>query len=180
MRLALRHVFNMGVVVILAVVVITASSYAKQAALLPLLVGIPALILAVANTIVDFLESRRQVKGTMKEEKEGLPPGADTKATSKFARERTVFLWVLGLFISLYLIGFIATTFFYTFLSLKVRSRFGWKVSLAVSAGSLAFLYIVMIYGLDVDLFEGVIVIALRKAILGYLHHPGKGDDCWL
>ena len=31
-----------------------------------------------------------------------------------------------------------------------------------------AFLWIVMIYGLRVDLYPGVIMIALRKAIYGY------------
>lgn len=89
-------------------------------------------------------------------------------AESVFAKEIVVSLWVVGMFVSLYLFGFILTTFFYTFLSLKVRSRFSWISSLGVSAGCLAFLYGVLITALNVELYQGVVTIALRKALLGY------------
>jgi len=49
-----------------------------------------------------------------------------------------------------------------------VRSRFSWVSSLGVSVGCLAFLYLVLITALNVDLYQGAVTIALRKAFLGY------------
>jgi hypothetical protein len=84
------------------------------------------------------------------------------------AKEVNAFLWAISLFVAIYLFGFIITTFLFTFLALKVRSRFSWKSSIGVSLGCFAFLWIVMVYGLRVDLYPGSVMIMLRKAIYGY------------
>jgi hypothetical protein len=162
-KFSFRHLFNVAIVVISAMIVVTALGYESQAALLPLIVAVPTLIMSIALTILEFKEDRKAPAQEEKEEGAGKE-----EAKSTFAKELNVSIWVIGLFVSLYLFGFVATTFFYTFLTIKVRSGFGWKVSLGVSAGTLAFLYILLIYALDVELYQGVVVIALRKAILGY------------
>ena len=164
MRFSFRHLFNVGIVVIMAMIVITALGYDRQTRLLPLLVSVPVLILAVILTVMEFRESfRKPAHEEGKKDSAGGKPGE-----SVFAKEINVSLWIVAMFVSLYLFGFIVTTFFYTFLSLKVRSRFSWFSSLAVSAGSLAFLYFVLIYALNVELYQGFVTIALRKAFLGY------------
>lgn len=164
MKFSFRHLFNIGVVVIMALIVITALGYDRQTRLLPLIVSVPVLILAVILTVMEFRESfRKPAHEEIQKGGAGEKPGE-----SVVAKEINVSLWVVAMFISLYLFGFIATTFFYTFLSLKVRSRFSWFSSLAVSGGSLAFLYVVLIYSLNVELYDGVVTIALRKAFLGY------------
>ncbi|MBI4632499.1 MAG: tripartite tricarboxylate transporter TctB family protein [Deltaproteobacteria bacterium] len=159
MKFSFRHLFNIGIVVIMAMVVITAWGYDEQTRLLPLIVSVPVLIMAVILTIQEFRESLR--KGAEKKEKEEA-------GESVFAKEVNISIWVVAMFISLYLFGFILTTFFFTFLSLKVRSRFSWVSSLGVSVGCLAFLYLVLITALNVDLYQGAVTIALRKAFLGY------------
>lgn len=163
MKISFRHIFNLSVVVLLALYVVTAMGYNRQARLMPLVISIPILILAVWHTVIDFSADRKKKTVSVKEKAAALPAGSNG-----LKKEVAIYLWVVFLFVSLYLIGFIATTFLFTFLSLKVRSRYSWKSSLGVSAGSLVFLYVLLIKGLQVDLYAGVITLALRKAFWGY------------
>ncbi len=166
MKFSFRHVFNLIVVLLLAIYVVTAWGYNPQARLMPLIVSIPILILAIVQTINDLRSSRPRAgeqaeAGTPIDEKEAGQGG-------KFKKEVNAFLWAISLFVAIYLFGFVLTTLLYTFLALKVRARFAWKPSIAVSLSCFAFLFIVMVYGLKVDLYPGVVVIMLRKAIYGY------------
>ena len=166
MKISFRHIFNLGVVVLLALYVVTAMGYNRQARLMPLVISIPILILAVWLTVLDFMAEGKSKHVAGKK----IPAVIDTPAEAEgvWKKELSVYMWVIFLFVSLYLIGFIATTFLFTFLSLKVRSGFSLKSSLGVSVGSLVFLYVLLIRGLHVDLYPGVITLALRKAFLGY------------
>jgi len=168
MKLSFRHVFNIALVVLLGIYVVTAMGYNPAARLMPLVVSIPIFILAILNMISDF----RRVGGKnvsaephgVKDEASAQPPAA----RNTHRKELVIFGWVVAVFVSFYLLGFVISTFLYTFLSLKVRSRYPWGVSLAVSVGCLAFLYGVMIYGLRVDLYQGKIILMLRKIFFGY------------
>ncbi len=166
MRLSFRHIFNLIVFVLLFIYVVTAMGYNSQARLMPLVVSIPILILAAIQTIRDFRTSRLTAGAPGKKE----TSNGDGKAPDKgrLKREINAFLWAISLFVALYLFGFILTTFFYTFLALKVRSRFGWKSSVGVSVACFAFLWIVMVYGFKVDLYPGSVILVLRKSIYGY------------
>lgn len=164
MKLSFSHAFNIGIVLVMTAVVVMAMGYNRSSALLPLLVSVPVLIFSLAQTIIDFRKNRGPA--AVVERNVSVQDAKDTK--KKFAKEIEVSLWVLAMFISLYLFGFVATTFFYILLSLKVRSGFGWKVSLGVSSGCFAFLYFLLIGILKVDLYEGVITVALKKIFLGY------------
>jgi hypothetical protein len=166
MNLSFRHVFDLIVVVLLGAYIVTAMGYNPQARLMPLVVSIPIFILAIIQTISDLRASRRRTP------LQGKPdaPAGEVKATDKarFKREVNAFLWAISLFVALYLFGFVLTTFVYTFLALKVRSRFSWRSSIGVSIGCFAFLWIVMVFGLRVDLYPGIVMIALRKVFYGY------------
>lgn len=166
MKFSFRHVFNLIVVVLLSIYVVTAWGYNPQARLLPLVVSIPILILAIGLFISDLRASRQAsgVSGGVK-----LPIShVEVAPKGKFKKEIKAFVWAISLFVALYLFGFIITTALYTFISLKVRSHFSWRSSIGVSVGCLAFLYIVMIYGLRVDLYMGIVILALRKVFYGY------------
>jgi hypothetical protein len=164
MKFSFRHVFNLVVVVLLSIYVTTAMGYNPQARLMPLAVSVPILVLAVWQTIHDFKRKRGDKART-----EETSSGHATSAPGgRFAKEWRVFAWIVGLFVSVYLFGFVFTTFVFTLLSLKVRSHFSWKASLGVSIGCLVFLRIVMIYGLQVDLYGGSVTLLLRKTFYGY------------
>ncbi len=166
MRFSFRHIFNLIVFVLLFIYVVTAMGYNSQARLMPLVVSIPILILAAIQTIRDFRTSRQTYNVTEKKD----TSNGDGKAPDKgrLKKEVNAFLWAISLFVALYFFGFILTTFFYTFLALKVRSRFGWKSSVGVSVACFAFLWIVMVYGFRVDLYPGSVILVLRKSIYGY------------
>jgi hypothetical protein len=166
MKFSFRHVFNMIVVVLLGIYVVTAWGYNPQARLMPLVVSVPILILAIVQTINDLRGSRKRTEKpaeskTARDEKEVAEKG-------KFKKEVNAFLWAISLFVAIYLFGFVITTLLYTFLALKVRARFAWRPSIMVSLSCFAFLFIVMVYGLKVDLYPGAVVVMLRKAIYGY------------
>lgn len=166
MKFSFRHVFNLVVVVLLGIYIWTALSYNPQARLMPLVVSIPIFILAIIQTISDLKASWRTTdapQGTK------IPSGElKIPDKGKFRKEVNAFLWAISLFIALYLFGFVLTTLVYTFTALKVRCRFSWRSSIGVSLGCFAFLWIVMVYGLRVDLYPGIVVIVLRKAVYGY------------
>jgi hypothetical protein len=166
MKISFRHIFNLSVVVLLVVYVVTAMGYNRQARLMPLVISIPVLILAIWHTVLDFMAERKLKQVQSRK----TPPASEAPAAveSELKKEIIVFVWVIFLFVSLYLIGFIATTFLFSFLSLKIRSGFSLKSSLGVSVGSLVFLYVLLIKGLQVDLYPGVITLVLRKAFYGY------------
>ena len=162
-----RHLFNLVVVVILAAAVIMAMGYNRQARLMPLLIGIPILILAIVHTMLEFRDHIPAEKEVKISEKPYSPDGRGTER-SEFAKEVAISLWILGLFVSIYLFGHLITTLFYTFLALKIRARFSWKISLGVAIGSWAFIYFMLVKLLQASLYDGVVVMAMRKAFWGY------------
>ncbi len=168
MKSSFRHVFNIAVVVLLAIYIITAMGYNPTARLMPLVVSIPIFILAVLNMIGDFRKQGRRAVSPQISESRSEVSAQPTVGRESRRKELVIYLWVVSAFVSFYLLGFVISTFLYTFLCLKVRSRYPWGISLAVSAGCLIFLYVVMIYGLKVDLYQGKIILMLRKAFFGY------------
>jgi hypothetical protein len=166
MKFSFRHVFNGTVVVLLGIYVVTAWGYNPQARLMPLVVSVPILILAIVQTIMDLRASRGKPRTPV--ETKASPEEKTAAEKGKLKKEVNAFLWAISLFVAIYLFGFVLTTLLYTFLALKVRARFAWRPSILVSLSCFAFLFIVMVYGLKVDLFPGVVVVMLRKAIYGY------------
>lgn len=57
MKFSFRHLFNVAIIVIMAMIVVTALGYDPQTRLLPLIVSVPLLILSVILTIVELRES---------------------------------------------------------------------------------------------------------------------------
>jgi predicted secreted protein len=166
MRITFRQIFSLIVSILLGIYIVTAMGYNPQARLMPLVVSIPIFLLSIWQTLHDF---RMAVRRTGMDQEE-RPAGESTSAPQEklFKKELSVSLWVISVFVSFTLFGFILTTSLYTFLSLKARSRMGWKPSLGVSIGCLAFLYVVMIFGLRVDLYPGRLILIARKALYGY------------
>jgi hypothetical protein len=162
----LCHVFNLTAVSIFIAYVFIAMGFNAKAKLMPLAVSIPVLALAIWQTISDFRLYSKSSGVPLKGEITTI--AAAGNSGKRPVKEVRVCLWVVSLYLSLYLFGFMVTTFFYTFLSLKARSKFSLKSSLGVSLGALAFISIVLIYGFKVDLYAGSVILMLRKLFYGY------------
>ena len=111
MRLSGAALFSAGLAVAAAYAVYSALRWPPKAALFPLVMGIPLLVLALAQTLIDLRD----------------PPAAD----STLARVLGVFAW-MGIFIALVLLaGFPIAVPLFVFFYLVVESR----EKLALSAG---------------------------------------------
>jgi len=163
MKEPFKQAFNSLLVVLLTAYVFTAFGYNEQARMLPLIIGIPVWLLALWQWLSDLWAD---IRTTLKAREGSTMAGGETRQ----GLQRTIqeFLWVVGAFASIYLLGFLATSFLYTLLYLRVRSGHNWRLSLGIPLGALAFIYVVMISALQVQLYEGVITLTLRRLIYGY------------
>ncbi len=170
MKITTRLLFTLGLVMLLVAYVSTATTYNYQARMMPLIIGIPVLLLAAAQLVIEIRESAAQAKkspGRSVAESKTREPQEAPIAPDRRHKVK-VYAWVLAVFAAIYLFGFVITTLAYPLLYMRFVGGRSWRLSAAVSLGALAFLYIVMIFGLNVQLYDGWIVIALRKVILGY------------
>ncbi|MCL4486615.1 MAG: tripartite tricarboxylate transporter TctB family protein [Chloroflexi bacterium] len=159
-RITGRQIFDLCVMAILAAIVYMALGFNSQARMMPLVVAVPSLLLSIWQTVLDFTAPPKVKK------KKAEADGA--KEAKKASDSLIAFGWVLLAFVLIYLLGFTITTFLYPLLYMRVRSRMGWGISLGVSIGFVAFLYVVMVTLLQVQLYDGVLVVAVRKAVIGY------------
>lgn len=172
-KISIHQLFTMGLVVFLIAYVIVATTFNYQARMMPLIIGVPVLLLAVSQLVIEL----RETAGKNKESKAlsstrlgfaGEEQPIEAAAPSGRVRQVKAYAWTSAAFLAMYLVGFTITTLLYPLFYLRFVGGRSWRLSGAISLGALAFLYIVMIYGLNVELYDGVIVLALRKAIMGY------------
>src|SRR5262245_17644430 len=117
MRLSGAVLFSAGLAVVAAYAVYAALRWPPKAALFPLVMGIPLLVLALAQVLIDLRD----------------PPPAAADAARR--RALGVFAWMV-IFIALVLLaGFPAAVPVFVFCYLAVASREGWLLS-AMLAGS--------------------------------------------
>jgi putative tricarboxylic transport membrane protein len=132
MKIRSQAVLGIILVAFFAVFVYQAKDWRLQARLYPWAIGIPMLILAVAQVVLDL---------------RGIGPkksGSDAPVDVQFAartdpvvaRRRTIniFSWILGYVFSIWLIGFAYSVPLIVFLYLKVQSREKWPISIALTA----------------------------------------------
>jgi hypothetical protein len=120
-RLSGAAFFSLALAVVAAYAVYTALRWPPKAALFPLAMGIPLLVLALALTLVELRHPTNRAQ----------PPGAGR-------RTFTVFAW-MGTFIVLVLLaGFPIAVPLFVFFYLLLESREAWGLSLALAAAAWA------------------------------------------
>ncbi len=163
MKITFKLLFTLVIAIALISFVAVSTTFNSQARMMPLIIGVPVLLLALWQL---FLEIRQAAEG--KEEKNREEKPKEGPAAQGHRHSLTVYAWVLAMFGAIYLVGFVITTFFYPLLYMRIVGRRSWRMSAGISLGALAFLYVVMILGLQVELYDGIVVVALRKAFAGY------------
>jgi Tripartite tricarboxylate transporter TctB family len=118
-------VFSAGLAAAAAYAVFTALRWPPKAALFPLVMGIPLLVLALAQILIDLREARRP---------EG-PPGAGSAALAILA-------WMAGFIAVVLLIGFPLAVPLLIFAYLRVAGREPWLLSIALAAGAWGIFYL--------------------------------------
>ncbi len=132
MKIRSQAVLSLILLAFFAVFVYTAKEWRLQARLYPWAVGIPMLVLALAQVILEL-------KGIGPKKNDNSAP-VDVHfaehADPVLARRRTIniFSWIVGYIIAIWLIGFSYSVPLVVFLYLKVQSREPWLLSLTLTA----------------------------------------------
>ena len=119
MRASSAAVFSAGLAAVAAYAVFTALRWPPKAALFPLVMGIPLLVLALAQMVIDLRRPQRP---------EG-PPGAGLTALAILA-------WMAGFIAVVLLIGFPLAVPLLIFAYLRVAGREPWPLSIALAAAA--------------------------------------------
>ncbi len=163
MKLTFRLVFTLVIAIALVLFVAVSTTFNSQARMMPLIVGVPVMLLALLQLALELRQAMERKEETAKVAQAPAPA-----TTQGHQHTLVVYGWVVAMFGAIYLVGFVITTFFYPLLYMRIVGHRSWRMSAGISLGALAFLYVVMILGLQVDLYNGILVVALRKAFAGY------------
>jgi hypothetical protein len=132
--------------------------HSPRARQIPMFTGLCTLGLLVAVNV--SLIKRKTRSKFEKESKsnaddlEALPKGGDALYAKK---EVVIILWLIGLTAAMYLIGFLAAIPLYLFLFLFVFAKESWKVSLGMSIGVFAVIYLIFVKVLNVHVHGGLL-----------------------
>lgn len=146
---------------LLGYAVYEAFSFGLAARLLPLIIGIPAFCLSV---LVLGAELHAQRRNTGQDSKvDGDSGGADDQSLqderSLARKEWTVIAWLAGLVLFIYLIGILWAIPIFLILFMRLQGREPWKATLSVSFGTIAFIYLLFIVILRMQLYQGVLFV---------------------
>lgn len=125
---------TLGITIFLAYFIWEAREWRLQARLYPWAIGIPALILALVQLVLDL----KGIEGKKSSDEAPVDFQFSQTTDSAVARQRTlnILSWILGFLLGIWLLGFALAIPLMVFLYLKVQSREGWGLSLTLTAAS--------------------------------------------
>jgi hypothetical protein len=112
----------------------TAKDWRLQARLYPWAVGIPMLVLALVQLVLDL----RGIEPTKRHDDAPVDVQFAERTDPVVARRRTlnIFSWIVGYIVAIWLIGFSYSVPLVVFLYLKVQSRESWLLSIVLTAAA--------------------------------------------
>ncbi|HEY2989377.1 MAG TPA: tripartite tricarboxylate transporter TctB family protein [Candidatus Binatia bacterium] len=134
MKVKPQLVLSLILVVFFSIFVYNARGWRMQARLYPWAIGIPMLVLALIQVVLDL-------KGIGPKKREGDAP-VDLQFAARpnpvVARRRAIniFCWIIAYIIAVWLIGFSYSIALIVFLYLKVQSRESWLLSVVLTAAA--------------------------------------------
>jgi TctA family transporter len=154
-----QALFALFFVAIFAFVVYEANfgfgSWEPRAALFPLAIGIPCLILALLTAVVELFRAARPVPT-----ESGMPVEPVHEVTPHEARNRTIAIagWIIGFFLIIWLLGFPLASALATLLYLKFSSNERWVTSAGLALIAWGFFYGMFDYGLHLPFPDGLLL----------------------
>jgi hypothetical protein len=157
MHLSGRAVMSGCIMLVGAAVVIQALQWPFKAALFPIIVGTPVFFLGMADFLLNLFEKEKKESATIDFKFTG---GADKAIEKK--RTVSIFLWILGFFFLVLLVGFAVAVPLFVFFYLKLQARVGWTVTIANTLITWGIFYGLFVWFLNVPFMEGWIQQGLR------------------
>jgi hypothetical protein len=137
MRISAVSAFSLFLAIVAAYAVVSASSWPLKAALFPLVMGIPLLVLALVQLVFDLQGKTDPAEGPAMD----LAPSADVAPELAHRRTIAIFAWMAAFIVLVLLIGFPLAVPIFMFCYLMLQSAVGWWRSLALTAGAWGFFY---------------------------------------
>lgn len=130
-----------------------------KAAFMPLLIGIPGVLLCSAQLALDIREARAESRKPLAE---GAAPAEETEAAADGSRsELEMFVW-LGVFTALLLgFGFVVGGPIAVLLFVHFEKKNNWLNAMFAAGGTFAVLFGIFIWILELTLFRGFLLDAL-------------------
>ena len=155
MKVRPQAIFSFVFLIFFIVFVYYAKDWRLQARLYPWVIGIPMLILAVVQVILDL-------KGIERKQKDAAAP-VDFQFAQVIepglARRRTItmFSWFFGFLAGVWLLGFSITIPLMVFSYLKIQSNEKWWLSITLTAMAWVFFWALFVKLLTLPFPEGLI-----------------------
>ena len=153
-------VFVLGLVVVLALALWQSRKFNFRAGLFPWAIGFPLLGLLLLQLFRDLMGKAgvRSRGRHAEEEDQGVPVNVVNRRT------RNMFGWIIVYFLAIWLFGFTVGTSLCCFVQLKFASREKWLISLIMTAGLWAFVYLLFDRTLHVPFPAGYLLEVLGLA----------------
>jgi Tripartite tricarboxylate transporter TctB family len=155
LKLRPAAIFSIIWLIFFIVWVYLAKDWRMQARLYPWAIGIPMVILAIVQVILDL-------RGVQRKQADAAP--VDFQFTKNIdpalARRRTIniFSWILGFFLGIWLLGFVITIPLLVFTYLKIQSSESWGLSVALTAGAWLVFYGLFVRLLTLPFPQGLVL----------------------
>ena len=138
MRFQPSMIFTLGVMVVAAYAVYASRDWSLGTGLFPWFVGIPVLVLAVIQMILDTYQSFRPANAAHTDT--GDLQVDMSMGMGVVARRASGYLgWLLGLFFGIIIFGFFISIPLFTLLYLKYQAKEGWLLSSGLTLGTFVF-----------------------------------------
>ena len=137
MHLSGRAFFSLCVMALAACAVLAARQWPVKAALFPLATGIPLLVLATAQLLMDARGDAEGRSGPMLD----LALSADVPPDVARRRTLAIFSWIAGFILLVFLIGFPLTVPVFVFAYLAHQRDLSWRLKLGLTAGAWGFFH---------------------------------------
>ena len=130
MKITPAAIFSFCALIFFIVFVYQAQDWRLQARLYPYAIGIPMVILAIIQVILDL-------KGVVRKQTDAAPVDFQfsQNVDPVLAKKRTIniFAWILAFFVGIYLLGFAITIPLLVFTYLKFQSGEKWGISIILT-----------------------------------------------
>ena len=131
--------FTVVVLLLMVGLVVTAKQWQYQARLFPWTIGIPTMLLCFLQLGLDMFRSKdsgdEDVAGMM-----DLPVDRSVPAAVVIKRAANIFGWIFGLYLSIWIIGFILSVPIFLLLYLYLQAGESWKVAVIYMLVMLVFM----------------------------------------
>jgi len=133
------------------VVIITSLKWPLKTALFPVVVGVPVILMAIADLLLNLFGREKMVE---KQAAVDFKLSEDVDQTLAIRRTLLAFAWIIGFFLMILFFGFHLAVPLYVFLYLRIQGREGWRISLLLMLSAWVLFYGLFVWLLDTP-FQG-------------------------